>query len=107
MKGKSISEGGAASRGWTTEAETTIVNRALDGIRGEISSTVKVVDPYLDVSDMIGFVDSLNPDIDAWFITSELRNASQLESELSKYNSQGRTVEILRIMDERSSIGDC
>lgn len=92
--------GGTTSRGWTTEAETAIVDRALDSIRGDISSTVKVVDPYLDLADLADFVDSLDPDIDAWFITSELSNASLLGRELSRYNNQGRTVEILRIMDQ-------
>lgn len=59
-----------------------------------------MVDPYLDVDGLTDFVDSLDSDIDVWFITSVLRNASQLESELTRYKNQGQTVEILRIMDQ-------
>jgi hypothetical protein len=92
--------GGATSRGWITEAEEAIADRALDSIRSDVSSTVKVVDPYLDVTELTDFVDNLSADIDAWFITSELSNASQLGGELTRYENEGRTVEILRIMDQ-------
>ncbi|CAP15099.1 MULTISPECIES: hypothetical protein [Halobacteriales] len=92
--------GGTTSRGWITEAESAVADRALDSIQRDVSSTVKVVDPYLDVDGLTDFVDSLDSDIDVWFITSVLRNASQLESELTRYKNQGQTVEILRIMDQ-------
>lgn len=97
--------GTGVSRGWTTDSDAQIVERAFDTLRSDLGDVVKIVDPYLGADDLIDFVEDLDSDQEVWFITSELRNQSKVEKKLRNFESSGRVVEILRIMDDDGGPG--
>ena len=91
--------GTGASRGWTTDSDAGVVDRALSTVKNDLRDVVKIVDPYLEAGLFVDFIKSLNPEISVWAITSVLKNKTDFESELPSFAGDGREVEVLRVMD--------
>ena len=92
--------GTGASRGWTTDSDAGVVDRALSTVKSDLQDVVKIVDPYLEADLFVDFIKSLSPEISVWAITSVLGNKADFESELSSFASDGREIEVLRVMDD-------